>query len=357
LSAAFAQAWPPFVLVVGLVLIGQVAARDGLFHRLAVGLDRTPGGGRALLLAGLGLVAGVSAVLNLDTAAVFATPVLVLAARRRGLDERPFLYGALLMANAASLFLPGSNLTNLLVLAHDPIGGGRFAVRLLPAALAAVVVTAAGVLVWHRRTLAADAARGSLPTGDGGLLALRRGPVGVLAPATAAVLLVVSAHPALPVLGVAVVASAFLVRAGRLRPGEALLAVGPGVLALLFALAVGLGALSRAWGAPGRLMHAAAAGPTAALAAVAAVLVNNLPAAVLLSSGPVVHPRALLIGLNLGPNLAVTGSLSSYLWWRSARSVGAAPSARALSRQGVVLGPLAIAAALGATALLDPGRL
>ena len=131
LSAA-GQAWPPFVLVVGLLLIGAVAAEDGLFEAVGVRIAGTRLGSRGLLVALLGLVAVVTAVLNLDTAVVFLTPVLVLAARRRGLDERPFLYGSVFMANAASLLLPGSNLTNLLVLRRDPVGGARFAASMAP---------------------------------------------------------------------------------------------------------------------------------------------------------------------------------------------------------------------------------
>src|SRR5919201_3283753 len=118
--AASGQAWPPFVLVAGLLLIGAVAAADGLFEAVGARLAGTRLGARSLLVALLALVAVVTAVLNLDTAVVFLTPVLVHAARRRGLDERPFLYGAVFMANAGSVLLPGSNLTNLLVLRSDP---------------------------------------------------------------------------------------------------------------------------------------------------------------------------------------------------------------------------------------------
>src|ERR671934_2970582 len=144
------QAWPPFVLVAGLLLIGAVAADDELFEALGARLARTRLGGYRLLLALLALVAVVSALLNLDTSVVFLTPVLVHAARRRRLDERPFLYGAVFMANAASLLLPGSNLTNLLVLRSDPQPGAAFAVRMLPAWIAACVVTAAFLAIAFR---------------------------------------------------------------------------------------------------------------------------------------------------------------------------------------------------------------
>src|SRR5438034_3129669 len=138
---AAGQAWPPFVLVAGLLLIGAVAAADGLFEALGARLARTSLGPRNLLLALLALVAVVTAVLNLDTSVVFLTPVLVHAARRRGLDEQPFLYGSVFMANSASLLLPGSNLTNLPVLRGDPENGLAFAAGMLPAWIAACTIT------------------------------------------------------------------------------------------------------------------------------------------------------------------------------------------------------------------------
>jgi arsenical pump membrane protein len=87
------------------------------------------------------------------------------------------------------------------------------------------------------------------------------------------------------------------------------------------------------------------------------VLVNNLPAAVLLASHQPAHPRALLLGLNLGPNLAVTGSLSALIWFRAARTLEARPSAARLTRLGIALVPLSIAASAVALKLFAPARL
>jgi arsenical pump membrane protein len=99
-------------------------------------------------------------------------------------------------------------------------------------------------------------------------------------------------------------------------------------------------------------MVATASSPaTAAVGALAAVAFNNLPAAVLLSTRPVASPEALLLGLNLGPNLAVTGSLSAVLWLQSARRIGASPSLATFSRLGIALTPVSIAACLLALAL------
>jgi arsenical pump membrane protein len=128
------------------------------------------------------------------------------------------------------------------------------------------------------------------------------------------------------------------------------------VLLGLFLLAVALGTLARRWDGPASLLGHLGGIGDAALGAFASVLVNNLPAATLLSAQEPPHPLPLLIGLNLGPNLAFTGSLSAYLWYRSARSAGAQPSLKQSFLLGLALVPLTVAAALAALALLDPGR-
>jgi arsenical pump membrane protein len=160
-------------------------------------------------------------------------------------------------------------------------------------------------------------------------------------------------NPALPVLGVGIAATAVQVARHRLSAAALVDAVGPLVLAGLFALSLALGVLARSWSGPAELLgHADRAG-TVAIGALAAVVVNNLPAAVLLSAHPPQHPRALLIGLDLGPNVAVTGSLSAYLWLRAARQLGSRPSVVAYSRRGLLLAPVAAALALAAAALFS----
>jgi Na+/H+ antiporter NhaD/arsenite permease-like protein len=93
---------------------------------------------------------------------------------------------------------------------------------------------------------------------------------------------------------------------------------------------------------------------TAGVAAGGSVLINNLPAAVVLSAHAPAHPRALQVGLDLGPNLAVTGSLSALLWIQVARSIGARPSARRYTQLGIVIAPITMALALLALRLFVP---
>jgi len=330
-----------------LLLIGDAAARDGVFAAAGARLERIRVGGAALLACCLGLVAVTTALLNLDTAAVFLTPVLLHAGRRRGLSEAPFLYGSIMVVNASSLFLPGSNLTNLLVLEREEVPGATFAARMFPTAVTATIVTAIGVLLIHHRALRTTAA----PAGEP-VPAWRRGPA-LPAAALAAVLMltVETAAPFVAALGLAVAAAE--VHARRASWREALGSLDPAVLLGLLALAVVLGTLARGWSGPARLVDDAGRFETAGIATLASVLVNNLPAAVLLSAHHLPHPRALLAGLAIGPNLAVTGSLSAYLWWKAATGSGARPSLRAYSAHGVVLAPAAILAALAVAAAVS----
>jgi arsenical pump membrane protein len=342
---AAGQVWPAFALVTGLLLVGVVAEEDGLFAAAGALLARAPGGTRTAYVTALGLVVCVTAVLNLDTSVFFLTPVLLHLARARGIDEAPFLYGAVLMSNAASLFLPGSNLTNLIVLHGEHVSGAAFLARMWAAAVAAVVVTALGLAVVFRHELgrAPQAAREP---------ARARLSIGAAAIAVSTALVLAVAAPALPVLGVGIVA----VLAARVRRTRIAEVLDVRVLGGLFVIAVALGALGRWWIEPERLIDDTGRIGTAAIGAIAALCVNNLPASVLLTPHGPAHPRALLLGLDLGPNLAVTGSLSAFLWLRVARSLGARPSIRTYSRVGVVLAPLSLAASLAALWLVAPGR-
>jgi arsenical pump membrane protein len=151
-----------------------------------------------------------------------------------------------------------------------------------------------------------------------------------------AVLVVVLSKPALPVLALGI-AVALVTRSG-------FRAANPVLLVAFLAAAVLLGTLAR--DVDISLVADAGRWTTAAIAAAAAVAVNNLPAAMLLSAHVPSHPRALLLGLDLGPNVAVTGSLSAVLWLQVARANAARPSIVRYSALGVVVAPLTIVASL-----------
>jgi arsenical pump membrane protein len=289
------------------------------------------------------MIGVVTAILNLDTAVAFLTPVLVYTARSRGEGEAPLLYGCILLANAGSLFLPGSNLTNLIVLGHLHLTGGEFLARMWAPGVAAVVVTAAVVGGVEHRSLRLryeDLSPPERPVVGLGLVAVT----------AATVLVLVLRTPAIPVAAVGLIAVGARLITRRAQPRHVLAVLGLPVLFGLFGVAVGLGTLGRLWAGPSTLLSHLDLWGTAVVAAIRSVLVNNLPAASLLAARPTQHPFALLVGLNLGPNLFVTGSLAWFLWWRGARTAGANPSLARATRLGV---PAALLSLVLAVALLN----
>ena len=341
---ALGQDWSPFVLVAGLLLIGLVADDDGLFAAAGHRIGALPGSGWLLFCGAAGVVAAVTAVLNLDTSVAFLTPVLVHAARSRGGGQAPLLYGCLLLSNAGSLLLPGSNLTNLIVLGHLRLTGGQFLARMWLPWLCALVATAAVIGFAGRRELRLR------PAGQDRPAPARKG-AGLAAVVVAAVLVLVLRSPALPVAATGVAAAGLLLARRRDTLRHVAGVLGLPVLAGLLGVAVALGTLGRAWSGPAELLAHLNAWATAAFAAVASVLLNNLPAASLLAARTPAHPLALLVGLNIGPNLLVTGSLAWILWLRAARTAGAHPSLLRASRLGLVAVPLSMAAAIAALTL------
>ncbi|HEX4864650.1 MAG TPA: SLC13 family permease, partial [Acidimicrobiales bacterium] len=307
-------------------------------------LARVVPGGWGLYAGVVFLVVAITSLLNLDTSVAFLSPVLVHTARRRGQSEAPLLTACILLSNAGSLLLPGSNLTNLIVLGHLHLSGGRFAARMGSPFGAAAVVTAIVVAVLHRREL-----RPRVPVPDAPVRPNLG--VGLTAVIASGVLVVLLRSPALPVAAVGLAAVSLRIVARRIDLRRAWEVPGVPVLLGLLGVAVALGTAGRDWTWPASLMSHLDPWATAAVAAVATVLVNNLPAASLLAAKVPAHPFALLLGLNIGPNLFVTGSLSWILWMRSAREAGGQPSASRAIRVGLIAAPLSLLAATSALLL------
>lgn len=339
-QASASQVWPPFVLVTGLLLIGLVADEDGLFafvgHRLA-----SIAANGFVLFGGVVLLVGVvTSVLNLDTSVAFLTPVLVYAARSRGGGEAPLLYGCLLLSNAGSLFLPGSNLTNLIVLGHLHFTGAEFFSEMWAPALAALLVTGLVITLMEHRAMRLRADVRDAP--ERPVLGL-----GLLTIACATGLILATSSPAIGVAAIGVVSVGVRIAQRKCAFRHVTDVLGVPLLVGLFGIAVALGTLGRIWSGPATLLSHLGAWATAGAAALTSVFVNNLPAASLLAARTPPHPFSLLVGLNLGPNLLVTGSLAWMLWFRVARRAGATPSLWKASQLGVLAVPLSMAAALG----------
>ncbi|MFZ0667446.1 MAG: SLC13 family permease [Acidimicrobiales bacterium] len=358
--SAAAQDWPAFVLVGGLILVGLVASETKVFEQAGLRLAALPGGDLGRYICAVAVTGVVSAILNLDTAALFVTPVLIQMCRSRRMNEAPMLYGCLLLSNAGSLLLPGSNLTNIIVSGHSHQSGAAFASEMAPIWAAALVVTAIVVGIAHRRDLVGL----KLPLGRSPLSRITPTPaleadrdrslwfgLVVALIACAAVVGLHSAAAALCVAGLGVVAVTIEIVRRRVDIGATTGALDVPVLVGLFEIAVALGVLGREWDLPARAFAHLGTLATAGAAALASVIFNNLPAASFLAARVPAHPYALLIGLDIGPNLFVTGSLSWFLWLRAARQAGAEPSIWHATKLGLWAAPLAIASAVGVLAI------
>jgi arsenical pump membrane protein len=323
-EGAVEQIAPTVGFLVVVLLLAHLADREGLFTWAAAVTARQAGRSPWGLLARVVVLASVvTAALSLDATVVLLTPVVLATAARMRLRARPHAYAAGHLANSASLLLPVSNLTNLLAFATTGLTFFHFtALMLLPWVLAVAVEFA--VL---GRLFRADLA---VPVGD---------PVTEVPPAPVFTLTVVGLtivgfglvsmaglSPAWPGLaGVVVLAGRRLVQRSS-SVGELLRAADIPFALFVFGLSVVVLAVLRAglqdWldallpdgdGLPALLA-------VAAVAAVLANLLNNLPATLALlpvaAAGGLGTVLAVLIGVNVGPNLTYVGSLANLLWRR-----------------------------------------
>ena len=340
LTQALSGTWSPFVLVAGLLLIGHVAASEGLFQLVGAWCARAPGGAVALFISTMIVVAVVTAVLNLDTSVVFMTPVAIQAARSKGTDETAFVFGTIFVSNSASLLLLGSNLTNLLVFSNRGISGATFVLHMVVPWLASTTVTIAVVLAWRWRAL-----RGARHHPSSLRARFEAGP-GLFGAAFAVVAMVALSRPALWVLGAGVLCEGVGPLARRRSTVfETLKAASPVTLLVLFVVAVGFSSIARATSVSATLFVHANVPATVAIATLSSLVINNLPSASLFAAHAIAHPFALLLGLDVGPNCAVTGALSSLLWIRIARRHDIKPSLRTYSAIGSIVAALAMTTA------------
>ena len=375
-AAALAEArrLAPVVGFLGCVLVlAKLVDDDGLFRYLGARMARggpervTP---RRLLARVFGVAAVTTAVLSLDATVVLLTPVVLVAAKRLGARARPHAYACGHLANSASLLLPVSNLTNLLAFAVSGLSFGRFAALMALPWLAAIGVEYAVI----RRSFAgdlADAPGQAKPDDQVEQPAVRddaddcvTAPVFslVVVGLTLAGFVVASAAGANPAW--AALGGALLLAARGLRRGEtsvAAIARSADVPFLAFVIALGVVVAAVVANGLGTALRPAVVSGTslpallavAGLAAVLAAAVNNLPAVLVLL--PLAVPSgagavlAVLIGVNIGPNLTYTGSLATLLWRRVLRAAGTDAAPAEFTRLGAAT---VIPALLLATAFL-----
>jgi arsenical pump membrane protein len=346
---------PTVGFLVVVLLLAHLADREGLFTWAAAVTARQAGRSpTGLLLRVVLLSAVVTAVLSLDATVVLLTPVVLGTTAHMRVPARPHAYAAGHLANTASLLLPVSNLTNLLAFATTGLTFVHFAGLMLAPWVVAVAIEFV-VLRWlFRDDLAVPVAEPVTEVPGPPVLALVVVGLTVVGFGVASLIGLSPVWPA--VVGVAVLAGRRLFRRTS-TVGELVRAADVPFALFVFGLSVvvlavlhngleqGLAALL-----PDGTSLPALLG-IAAIAAALANLVNNLPATLALlpvaavgGTGPVL---ALLIGVNVGPNLTYVGSLANLLW---RRVLGVrAPGARRFGAVGAATVPLTL---IGATVAL-----
>jgi arsenical pump membrane protein len=369
-EASLRSLGPTVGFLAALLLIAEGCRRDGLFEAIGHLMARRSGRNPRRLLAVVFTVASaVTIVLGLDATVVLLPPIVFATTARLGTDPKRPLYACAHLANSASLLLPVSNLTNLLAFRASGLSFARFAVLMALPTVGAVAVEWLVISRWSPRE-ASHGGEGGPGVGVPGAGA----PAGTERPLPRFAVTVlgftllgfaVSSPLGLDPVWVAVAGAVAInlpVLWPRAGPGVGTVlglvrAAEPGFLIFVFGLGVIVAAAGE-HGLTSAVRDVLPSGATlvdlilvAAISGVLANLVNNLPATLLLipvaagfGTGPVL---AVLVGVNVGPNLAQVGSLATLLWRRVLRAEGVEYEAGEFVRLGLVTVPLALVAAAG----------
>jgi arsenical pump membrane protein len=357
--AGVAKGTDVYLFLAGMMLLADLGRQEGLFDWLAAfAVRHARGSGERLFLLTYAVGVIVTVFLSNDATAVVLTPAVYAAAKAADAKPLPYLLICAFVANAASFVLPISNPANLVVYGHTmpPLAAwlGEFA---LPS-FVAIVATFLALRIRLRAAIAIPV-RDELPPptlSHGGLLA------GLGICATGLILLAASAlgmNLGLPTFCAGFATAALVLALNRQSPWPLITGISWSVLPLVAGLFVLVEALRNVGviGAIANLVQDAAAHSlaltaigAAAIAAFVTNLMNNLPAALVAGSSLAHAPKpiggAVLIGVDLGPNLSVTGSLATILWLIALRREGETIGAWDFLKLGMIVMPPALVGAL-----------
>jgi arsenical pump membrane protein len=359
--AAAAKGTDVYLFLVGMMLLAEVARKEGLFDWLAAqAVKSAKGSARRLFLIVYLVGTAVTVLLSNDATAVVLTPAVYAATRAAKVEPLPYLFICAFIANAASFVLPISNPANLVVFgAQMPPLSEWLRYFALPSVVA-IGATYGALRLTQRRALDATVADVDEmpPLAAGGKLAAAG--IGL----TAVVLLGASAlgrDLGLPTFVAGSLVTIIVLLIGRQSPVPILKDVSWSVLPLVAGLFILVEGLNRTGVLPslaGILKESAKASPqvTSWIAgvgvAIASNLINNLPLGLIAATTsqaaqvPQHVTGAILIGVDLGPNLSVTGSLATILWLIALRREGEHIAASQFLKLGIVVMPPALLLAL-----------
>ena len=350
-----------YLFLVGMMALSEVARREGLFDWLASLAVRGAKGSASKLFALIYAVGTVVTIfLSNDATAVVLTPAVYAAAKAAKAEPLPYLFICALIANAASFVLPISNPANLVVFRDHMPPRSQWLLRFGLASVASIVVTFLVLRFSQRKAL-----REAIETDvEAVALSLSGRIAGFGIIATGAALITASAldvELGLPtfIAGLLTVVVVLIVK--REGPWETVKGISWPVIPLVAGLFVLVEALETTGvlamiGDQLKMLaqrsDVEASWVSGAIVAFGCNIVNNLPAGLL--AGAAVHAAhvsdrvagAILVGVDVGPNLSVTGSLATILWLNAIRREGEDVGAWTFLKLGLIAMPPALVAAL-----------
>ena len=365
---AIAEGADVYLFLTGMMLLSELAMHYGVFDWMAsVAAEHARGSALRLFTLIYGVGTLVTIFMSNDATAVVLTPAVLAAVKKSKAEPLPYLFACAMIANAASFVLPISNPANLVVFRTQMPPLLHWLASFGVPSVLSIAATYVAVRWCFRRELQGyveeSEERTHLP-GDGKLVL-----AGILL--VVAVLLTASAMNkdlGLPTCLSAVAIAAVVLMRTRTNPLIVVREISWGVLPLvagLFILVeamelVGAMQVSTAALHWAESLPAATGAPLiAGMVGVGNNIVNNLPLGLIAGSTlKATHAHgliadAVLMGVDLGPNLSVTGSLATILWLIALRRKGLHVSGWTFLKVGAVAMPIALLLAIGAAVLMQ----
>jgi arsenical pump membrane protein len=365
---AVAEGSDVYLFLTGMMLLSELAREHGVFEWLSSVAVRGANGSCSRLFAfvyGIGVV--VTIFMSNDATAVVLTPAILTAVRKAKVEPLPYLFACALIANAASFVLPISNPANLVVFHSGVPPLGQWLLSFGVPSVLSITATYAVLRFIFRKQLrsAIDREVPAEALSTDGKLVLAGLAVMVLVLLASSLL---KKDLGLPTCLVAIAITVTVSIKSRKNPLQLVREISWGTLVLVAGLfvmvdaveSIGALKLTQAWLASAqKLAPALGALVTGFNLGIANNLVNNLPLG-LIAGGTLqaAHVKglianAVLIGVDLGPNLSVTGSLATILWLLALRKEKLDVDFWKFLKIGAIAMPIALSLALGGAILMQ----
>lgn len=357
-----------YLFLIGMMLLSELARESGVFDWLSSIAIRCANGSCTRLFT---LVYGIGTLVTIfmsnDATAVVLTPAILAAVRKAKVQPLPCLFACALTANAASFVLPISNPANLVVFHGGGMPSlGRWLLRFGVPSILSIATTYAVMRFLFRKDLRVEL------QGEVEEKSLEREGKLVLASLIMMIVVLLVASTLKRDLGLPTCLAALAITAivsvqSKSNPLRLAREISWGTLALVAGLFImvdaveSLGALKLTSGWLAWAQHlppAAGAMVTGFTVAVANNVVNNLPLG-LIAGGTLqaAHAKgllsnAILIGVDLGPNLSITGSLATILWLLALRKEKLDVRFQDFLKVGAIAMPAALVLSIGGAILM-----